>query len=204
VAKGARNVIGIFPGTGIGGGLILDGQLFRGSTGNAGELGHVIVEPNGPLCGCGRRGCLEALASRVVVASQVAALAFRGDAPTIVKYAGTDIARIRSRMLAEAIANGDKRVEEVVRRAARYVGIAMGSFVNIFSPDMFVLGGGLVERLEDIFLEETERAMRQHSFPFLARNVKVKVARLGNDAVVMGAAKLIMERLQAKRRPRRK
>jgi len=196
--KGYRNVIGIFPGTGIGGGLILDGKLFRGTTGNAGELGHVIVEIDGPRCGCGRRGCLEALASRIAIAREAAALALRGDAPYILDSAGTDLAKIRSGTLAKSIAAGDKHVEEVVRKAARYIGIAMGNFVNIFSPEAFVLGGGLVEKLDKLFVEETTKAMKENSFPFLSSSVKVHAAKLGDDATVMGAAMLICEKLEEK------
>lgn len=196
--KGYRNVIGIFPGTGIGGGLILDGKLFRGTTGNAGELGHIIVEIDGPRCGCGRRGCLEALASRIAIAREAAALAFRGDAPYLLKSAGTDLAKIRSGTLAKSISAGDKLVEEVVRNAARYIGVVMGSLVNIFSPDAFILGGGLVEKLDKLFVEETTKAMKENSFPFLSSVVKVHAAKLGDDATVMGAAMLICEKLEAK------
>jgi len=197
-AKGFGNVTGLFPGTGIGGGLILDGKLFRGTTGNAGELGHMIMEIDGPRCGCGQRGCLEALASRVAIAREVAALAFRGDAPYLLKNGGTDIASIRSGTLAKAIAAGDTHVEEVVRRAARYIGVAMANLVNAFGPDAFILGGGLVEKLKDLFLEETTKAMREHALPFLAKPVKVKAAKLADDAVVMGAAVLIKEKLTGK------
>lgn len=193
--KGYRNVIGIFPGTGIGGGLILDGKLFRGTTGNAGELGHIIVEVDGPRCGCGNRGCLEALASRVVIAREAAALALRGEAPHLLESAGTDLAKVRSGALAKAIAAGDESVEEVVRNAARYIGVAMGSLVNIFSPEAFVLGGGLVEKMEDLFIEETTTAMKQHSFPFLSSVVTVHGAKLGDNATVMGAGMLIREKL---------
>jgi glucokinase len=202
--KGYRNVIGIFPGTGIGGGLILDGKLFRGTTGNAGELGHIIVKMDGPRCGCGRRGCLEALASRVAIAREAAALALRGHAPYLLKTCGTDLARIRSGSLADAIKAGDKQVEEVVRTAARYIGVVMGSLVNIFSPDAFVLGGGLVQKMGKLYIEETTKAMREHSFPFLASAVKVHAAALADNAVVMGAAKLMLEKLAERPRPRGK
>ena len=193
--KNLQNVIGIFPGTGIGGGIILNGDLYRGRDGNAGELGHVIVQVDGPRCGCGRRGCLEAVASRIAIAREAAALAMRGDAPYLLENGGTDLTKIRSGVLARSIKNGDKLVEEVVRRAARMIGIAMGSFVNIFNPDAFILGGGLIEKLEDIFLEETMAAMKEHSFPFLNKGVKILPAKLGDDAAVMGAAKLISEKL---------
>ena len=196
--KGLKNVIGLFPGTGIGGGLVLDGKLFRGTTGNAGELGHLILEIDGPLCGCGRRGCLEALASRVAIAREVAVLAFRGDAPNLLKLGGTDLNNMRSGTIAKAIAAGDTLVEDAVKRAARYIGIALGNYVNIFSPEAFILGGGLVEKMEDLFIKESTKAMKEHCFPFLAKPVKVLPAKLGDNAAIMGAAMLIKEKLDSK------
>jgi len=193
--KDCRNVVGVFPGTGIGGGLIIDGKLFRGFTGAAGEVGHMTIEVDGPYCGCGKRGCLEAVASRIAIAEQVAALAARGDAPLILEQCGTDLSKIRSGMLMKSIQNGDKMVEGVVRKAAYYVGIGVSNLVNILSPEAVLLGGGLVEAMEDLYLEEVKRAMKKHAMPFLRKGVRVVAARLGDDAVAMGAGRLIAERL---------
>ena len=196
--KNCRNVIGIFPGTGIGGGLILDGRLFRGFTGAAGEFGHMTIEVNGPYCGCGKRGCLESVASRIAISEQLAALAARGDAPTIFAECGTDLAKIRSSVIVAAIKNGDTMVEGVVRKAAYYVGIAVGNLINVISPEAVVLGGGLVEAMEDLYLDEIKRAVKEHAMPFLRKKVRIVAARLGDDAVAMGGAMLITERLSAK------
>ncbi len=193
--KDCRNVVGIFPGTGIGGGLIVEGKLLHGFTGAAGEIGHMTMELDGPYCGCGKRGCLEALASRVAIAEQVAALAFREDAPFILERCGTDVSKIKSGVLAEAIEAGEKMVEGVVRKAAYYVGVATANLVNILSPEAVVLGGGLVEAMEGLYLEEVGRAMKAHAMPFLRKDVRVVGAKLGDDAVVLGAGKLIAERL---------
>jgi len=190
-----KNVVGVFPGTGIGGGLILNGQLYRGATGAAGEVGHMTVEVDGPYCGCGKRGCLEALASRIAIASQVAALAAREDAPYILAQCGADLTKMRSSTLAKAIENGDKMVEDVVRRAAYYVGIGVSNLINILSPEAVVLGGGLVESMEGLFLEEAKRAMKAHCMRFLRKAVRLVRAKLGDDAVAMGGGMLIAERL---------
>ena len=196
--SGCQNVVGVFPGTGIGGGIIIDGKLLHGFSGAAGEVCHMTIEVDVPFCGCGKRGCLEALASRIAIASRVAAAAARGDAPYILANAGTDLANIRSGMLAKAIENGDKTVEAIVRRAAYYTGVAVANLINVLSPEAIVLGGGLVEAMEKIYLEETQRAVKDHAMPFLRKNVRIVSARLGDYAVSMGAAKLIEEHLAKK------
>ena len=190
-----KNVVGIFPGTGIGGGIIIDGKLYRGFTGAAGEIGHMTVEIGGPYCGCGKRGCLEAVASRIAIAEQVAALAARGDAPTIFAECGADLLKIRSGMLVNAIKQGDKMVEGVVRKAAFYLGVAVSNVINVLSPEAVVLGGGLVEAMQALYLDEVKRAMKEHAMPFLRKGVRLVPAKLGDDAVAMGAAMLIAERL---------
>ena len=195
VLRSKKHVLGVFPGTGIGGGIIIDGKILHGFSGAAGEVGHITIMPDGPFCGCGKRGCLEALASRVAIAKEVAALAAREDAPYIQEHCGTDINAIRSGVLARAIEAGDTMVEQVVRKAAWYIGIGVGNLINVLSPEVVVLGGGLVEALETLVLEEVKNAVEEHAMPFLRKNVTIKAAELGDDAVVMGAAQLIHERI---------
>ncbi|HDP34376.1 MAG TPA: ROK family protein [Candidatus Hydrogenedentes bacterium] len=193
--RSKKHVLGVFPGTGIGGGIIIDGKILHGFSGAAGEVGHITIMPDGPFCGCGKRGCLEALASRVAIAKEVAALAAREDAPYILEHCGTDVNAIRSGVLARAIEAGETMVEEVVRKAAYYIGIGVGNLINVLSPEVVVLGGGLVEAMETLVLEEVEKAVAEHAMPFLRKNVRIAAAQLGDDAVVMGAAKLISERI---------
>jgi glucokinase len=189
------HVVGIFPGTGIGAGVIIDGKVLHGFSGAAGEIGHMTVEIGGPYCGCGKRGCLEAIASRVAIAAEVSALAARDDAPHILENCGTNLSKIRSGALARAIAAGDTMVEGVVRRAAFYTGVAASNVINVLSPEALVLGGGLVEAMEDLYLEEVHRAIEVHAMPFLRQGVRVVAAKLGDDAVALGAGSLIAERL---------
>lgn len=191
-----RNVLGVFPGTGIGGGIIIEGKLLQGFSGAAGEIGHMTVLPDGPYCGCGKRGCLEAVASRIAIAKEVAALAARDDAPFILEKCGTDLSEIRSGVLARAIELKEAKVEGVVRQAAYYLGMAVGNLINVLSPEAVVLGGGLVEAMEALFLEEVNRGVKDHAMPFLRKGVQIRAARLGDDAVVMGSAHLIVEYLQ--------
>jgi glucokinase len=188
--QGARHLVGVFPGTGIGGGLILDGRIYHGASGAAGEIGHVTMDPHGPLCGCGQLGCVEAYAGRNIIAAQLAVLAQRGQAPHLLAQAGTNLRNIRSAAMQRAIAAGDHLVEQTVRGAAARLGVACAGLVNLLSPDAIVLGGGLVEAMPQLFLEEVERALDDFSLPYLRKFCQVKVAELGDDATVLGAARL--------------
>ena len=192
-ARGFKNVVGIFVGTGIGGGLVLDGRLYIGGTGNAGEIGHMIIQTDGPLCGCGQYGCVEALASRTAIAKDAAALAGSGASPAMLAAGGTDLKDIRSGALAAAIEKGDEKVRRVIERAARFVGIAMANCANLLAPEVIVLGGGLLEKLGDLFRREAERSMREHAMASLVSRTKVVLAALGDDAVPIGVAALARE-----------
>ena len=187
-AQGSHCTLGIFPGTGIGGGCIYEGRIVRGQTASCLEIGHVQAVPQGPRCGCGRMGCLEAVASRLVIAAAAAAAAFRGDAPYLMREIGTDLADIRSGMLAKSIAAGDKAVEEIVRQAARHVGRVLGSVINLLAPDTVVLGGGLIEAMPELHLEEIQQASLQTVLPSFEESYRVVIADLGDDAATVGAA----------------
>jgi glucokinase len=188
-AKGYNHVIGIFIGTGIGGALIMNGELYAGVNGGAGEIGHIQIERDGPRCGCGRLGCFEALCSRLSIATEAAALAARQLAPTLRKLAGTDPLDIKSGQLAQAIRAGDRAVEDLLRRKSRVVGRVMADVVNLLNPEMVVLGGGLVEAIPRLIVQEATAEMRAQAMPGLVKNVKVAAAKLGDHAIVMGAAK---------------
>ncbi|MCA9270392.1 MAG: ROK family protein [Planctomycetales bacterium] len=188
VGKKHRTVVGVFPGTGIGGGCVYEGKIIRGRTSSCMEIGHVQVAPEGPLCGCGRRGCLEAVASRLAIASRAATAAYRGQAPHLLKNAGTDLADIRSGALAASIAAGDAAVEDIVREAARHIGRAVAGVVHLLSPDLVVLGGGMVEAMTELFVGEVGEAAKRRVLPSFADTFEVAPAKLGDDAGVMGAA----------------
>lgn len=199
-ARGARCAVGVFPGTGIGGGCVYEGELIRGATGSCMEFGHIVVLPEGPVCGCGQSGCLEAVASRMAIAAQAAQAAARGEAPVLRELAGTDISVIRSSLLARSIEGGDVAVEEIVRRAARWVGVGLANVVNLLSPDIIVLGGGLVEAMPRLYLEEVERAARVRCMPAYRKLFRVEIAKLDADAASAGAAAWAQHRLTTKDR----
>ena len=197
-ARNGRCVVGVFPGTGIGGACVYEGKLLRGKVGSCMEVGHIQVLPEGPLCGCGRRGCVEAIASRLAVSAQVAMAAFRGQAPHVLAEAGTDLGAIRSKTLVRAIEAGDAAVERIIRDAARHLGKAIASIVNLLAPDCVVLGGGLVEALPRIYESEVTEVVRAEAMGAFSRSVRIAVAALGDDATAMGAAALAVEANEAR------
>lgn len=189
-AKGARCVLGVFPGTGVGGACIYEGKIFRGKVGSCMEIGHFPVDPRGVVAGPGRTGSLESMTSRLAIAAQAAQAVYRGQAPALKKLAGTDLAEIRSGILASAIAQGDTIIEEIVRHSARLLGTTVSGVINLLAPDVLVLGGGLVEALGPIYIDEVTRVVKAEALPSYAAAVKISSAKLGDDAGCMGAAAL--------------
>ncbi|MCE9545777.1 MAG: ROK family protein [Planctomycetia bacterium] len=187
-ARDAHCALGVFPGTGIGGGCIYEDRILRGKTNSCMEIGHIQVMPGGPLCGCGRHGCLEAVASRLFIAASAAMAAYRGQAPHLLADGGTDVAAIRSGALSRAIEAGDEAIERIVRQAAKHIGTAVGSVANLLAPDIVVLGGGLVEAMPKLFVEEVREAAEKQALPSMAAGMKIVAAKLGDDATVAGAA----------------
>lgn len=187
-ARGARCVVGVFPGTGIGGGCVYEGSIIRGRIGSCMEIGHLPVTADGPLCGCGRRGCLETYAARPAIAAACVAAVHRGEAPHLLEIAGADAGNIRSKAIADSIKAGDAAVERIVREAARRLGWVMAGVVNLLAPDVVLLGGGLVEAMPGIFLPEVEAAIKARVMASMEGIFRVVVAELGGAAGATGAA----------------
>ena len=194
-ARGARNVLGVFIGTGIGGGLIVNGALYRGSSTGAGEIGHIIVEAGGPRCGCGNRGCLEALASRTAITRDIRKAIKRGRRSSVAKMLTKETDLLSGKELKAAYDSGDEPVKKAVNRAARLAGIGIGSLLNVLGPEIVVLGGGVVEAFGDDFVGRIERSARDIAFEINSKSVKFARAELGDDAGVIGAATLAREAL---------
>ncbi len=189
-ARGYRQVIGVFPGTGIGGGIIINGDLYRGKKGGAGEIGHIIVQSDGRRCGCGSNGCLETVASKTAIARDLAILAANGVSPVLVEAGATDIRRVKSGLIARALKANDPGVAEIVDQAAYFLGIGLASVVNLFDPEIIVLGGGLIEKIGDRMMPIAEATMRDRAMPRLVETVDLRTAALGDDAAVIGVADL--------------
>ena len=195
-ARGARDVLGVFIGTGIGGGLIVNGALYRGFSTGAGEVGHMIIEAGGPRCGCGNRGCLEALASRTAITRDIRKAIKRGKRSSAAKLLSKETDLLSGKDLKAAYDSGDELVRNTVNRAARFAGIGIGSLLNVLGPEIVVLGGGVVEAFGDDFVARIERSARDIAFDINSRNVKITRAELGDDAGVIGAAMLARESLE--------
>jgi glucokinase len=196
-ARGHAHVVGIFIGTGIGGALILNGQLYGGVMGAAGEIGHMQLDPDGPRCGCGKYGCFEALCSRLSIALEAAGLAARQKAPHLFQTVGTDPLEIKSGELAKAIREGDRAILELIKHKAHQIGVVTANVVNLLNPELVVLGGGLIESLGHVIVKEAAAAMTAQAMPALAARVKVIAAKLGDRAIVMGGAKLALDAFSA-------
>ncbi len=184
---GANCVVGIFPGTGIGGGCVYQGKLIQGKNCTAMEVGHIPISGDGPLDGAGNVGTLESLASRLAISSQAAAAAYRGQAPNLLEDAGTDISQIRSAALARSV-ESDPVVLEIVRGAIQHLATGVVTMVHLLAPDVIVLGGGMVEAMPELFVDEVTRLTRERVLPAYRDVFRVLPAKLGDDAGVMGAA----------------
>ena len=191
--KNARCVAGIFPGTGIGGGCVYEGHLIRGANATCMEIGHIPVQPNGPLDGAGNQGSLESLASRLAIASQASQAAYRGHAPALREHAGTDLSDIRSGALANSIRNGDRAVQEIVRKACCDLATGVVTLVHLMAPDIIVFGGGLIEAMGDFMLPIIKEQSEARVLPSLKNVFQIVEAQLGDNASVMGAAALAQQ-----------
>jgi len=198
-ARGSRHAIGIFIGTGIGGALAIDGKLYRGAGGVAGDIGNYLLHAMGPLAGSAREGVLDDVASRTAIAGDAATLAARRWAPKLRAQVGTDVSDIKSTDLAKAIEAGDKEIEKLVRSRARVVGIALSNLVDFLNPEVLVLGGGLVEAMPGLVRNEIAKGIKAHSTRPAFKSLKVRVARLGDHAVTTGAARLAVDAASGKR-----
>lgn len=187
---GCKAVASIFPGTGIGGALIFDGKLWEGAHGAAGEIGHIILESGGPICGCGRQGCAEAVASRTALERDLRT-AIRFGRQTVLSKMIAETEPIRSGILAQAAREGDTLVLEVLARTARYLGLLTASLVNLVDPEMVILGGGLIVGCQEWLMPTIRGVAREHFIDQAdADTIRIEIATLGDDAGVLGAAML--------------
>jgi glucokinase len=185
-----RSMVGIFVGTGIGGGLIIDGEPYSGAGHTAGEIGHMVLEVNGPKCGCGNKGCFEALASRTAIFQQIKAGVKDGQKTLLTEMLGEDLADLRSGDLRKAIRRGDKFVDRIIESAAEYIGIATANLINILNPEVVVLGGGVIEALADEMMSVIIETTKDYAMPGTLKGVEIIPSKLGDNAGITGAAVL--------------
>ena len=191
-----RHVIGIFLGTGIGGGIILDGKLYSGFTGTAGEIGHMVIQVGGPKCNCGNQGCFEALASRTAIFRRLTEAVAAGKKTILTESLGPDLKDLRSGDLRKAIKKGDKLVENIVEEAAEYTGIAVANLINLFNPEVVVLGGGVIDALGDEMMAIILETAQDYGMSGAMKGVDIVASKRGDDAGIVGAA--VLARRQSK------
>ena len=182
--RGERNLAYIKVGSGIGAGLLLDGRIYRGATGCAGEIGHVTILENGPLCSCGNHGCLESLAGGNAVARH-AQEAVRTGRRTQLASLSVD-GKLTTRHVADAARKGDLVSQQIIASSGMYLGLAIASMVNLFNPGMIVIGGG-VSQMGDLLLDPIRQAVRTRSLRPAAEAVRVSTALLGRRSTTLGA-----------------
>ncbi len=192
-ARGAESAFGIMVGTGIGGGLIMDRKLVVGARFAAAEIGHIVMQPTGPKCGCGRRGCLEALASRLAIERDIRLAVKAGRKTVLTDLLDGDLSSIRSKALSRALRKRDPLVADVVRRAAEWIGYACVTVRHIVDPEVIVLGGGVMEACGDYVMPVVERIVEDRSMPGAKSKARVVRSELGDDAGVMGAVALVQQ-----------
>jgi glucokinase len=184
---GFDNIIYLTVSTGIGGGIIIDGELYSGTNGCAGEVGHMTIEADGPQCHCGNYGCLEALASGWAVAKAAITRINNGEKSSIIELVDGMLENITAETVAVAARRDDRLAADIVSEAARYLGIGLANLVNIFNPELIVIGGGL-SRMGDLLLKPARELLKERAFQLPADTVRVVRSRLGSNAGIIGAA----------------
>jgi glucokinase-like ROK family protein len=191
VAKGVDDVIFVKIGTGIGSGIIIGGRIHRGTQGCAGDLGHVTVEPNGPTCTCGNRGCLEAMAAAPAMVRQAERCARERESGVLAEMLAEE-GELTTRDIGEAARRGDNCALDIIRRSGRLVGQTLASVVSVLNPSMIVIGGG-VSHIGNTLLAEIRGAVYQRSLPLATRNLPVVMSELDDVAGVVGASVMAAE-----------
>ncbi|MCE2414764.1 ROK family protein [Candidatus Poribacteria bacterium] len=188
---GYKNVVALTLGTGVGGGVVIDGQVYHGSQNTAGELGHTVVEPDGRYCGCGNQGCLEAYAGAKNIVERTLEKIEAGRSTILAKAVKDEIA-LTPRQIAEAAQAGDKVAMEIFAETGRYIGIALTSIAHILNPQIAIIGGGIAEAGEKLLFEPIRAELSKRAMDIPAR-MKIIKAHLGNEAGIVGAAMLALE-----------
>ena len=187
--RGYKNIVGFFVGTGMGGGLILNGSLYTGNLFKGAEYGHMILDPEGPLCNCGQRGCLEAFSSKQGMSAYIRQQVARGRESLMAEAVQEGV--FRSKKLVKALEAKDAVAMEAVDRACHWLAVATGTMINTFSPDLVLYGGGVIEALGDVFLKKILAEVDRYCLPQIRNTVEIKNASLGDDSILYGDLAMI-------------
>ncbi|MBI4296401.1 MAG: ROK family protein [Chloroflexi bacterium] len=185
--KGVRHLVYVTVSTGIGGGIIIDNKLYEGVSGSAGEIGHMTLDLNGIKDNCGNIGCLETVASGTAMAREAIKRLEAGEQSALTQLVGEKLENITAEIIAQAAEKEDRVAKDIIQQAATYLGVGLVNLVNIFNPEMIVVGGG-VSKTGERLLAPARQVVRERAFPLSAQAVKIVPAKLGEDAEVLGAA----------------
>jgi glucokinase len=187
------NLLYITISTGIGGGIIINDRLYHGDRGGAGEIGHMVIDPNGPSCNCGRRGCLEALASGTAIARHLKDLIKKGGGQGMI--AGQTSSSVGAPELGKAARQGDPEALAMVDDLSQWIGIGIANLVNILNPHIVVLGGGVFIGLQDLLLEKVKKHVKENAFSLNRKDLIIEATKLGDDIGLYGCIAAIAKKI---------
>jgi glucokinase len=194
-AHGTHNFIYITLSTGIGGGIVIDGKIYTGAIGTAGEIGHMTIDDNGPLCNCGNKGCWEALASGTALAREAKRRIKEGAKTSVLKYTEGDLEKVTAQIIHSAAEQGDKLAKDLIARTGYYVGVGVANLINIFNPELIVIGGGL-SNIGDMLLKPAFKVAAERSYKEAFQAVRLVSAGLGRNSGVLGAAAFALQEMK--------
>jgi glucokinase len=194
-ARGARNFIYITLSTGIGGGIVIDGRIYTGAIGAAGEVGHMTIDDDGPICNCGNRGCWETLASGTALAREARHRIKEGVRTSILEHVDGDVEKVTAQVIHSAAEQGDSLAKELIARTGYYVGVGLANLINIFNPELIVIGGGL-SNIGDMLLEPAFKVAGERAYKEAFQAVRFASAELGRDSGVLGAAAFALREMK--------
>lgn len=186
-----KSFVMITLGTGVGGGIIVDGKLIRGESGGAGEIGHISIDYQGPLCRCGQHGCIEAYAGNNYIKQRTVQKLHEYPDSLIIDLAENNLDKIEPKTIFEASQQGDELANKILTDTGRYIGIGLASVINILDIKTFIIGGG-VSAAGDVLIDSIESSLKNHGIREIVKDVKVYPAKLKNKAGILGAASLLI------------
>jgi len=186
-ARGCFHYCGLTLGTGVGGGVVVAGNILHGAEGLGGEVGHMVLNPEGPLCGCGGKGCLEVYASGSGIRRMIVEAIEKSEGLEILKRSGRNIDKVTSEEIFEAAQKGDETALKVFNEMGSYLGLGLVNLVNLFNPEKIVIGGK-VSRAWDFFIERAKEVVWQRAMKGQREKVEIVQAECGDDAGILGAA----------------
>ena len=193
--RGFDHLIYITVSTGIGGGIITGGRLLRGAKISAAEIGHIVLDPQGPRCNCGGRGCLEALASGTAIARKALERISRGETSLINDLIHGDLSKVTAEIVAQAAFKGDLVANQVIKEAATSLGLGVVNLIHLFDPEVVIIGGG-VSKAGDLILEPVRQVIAERAMPDFKHRVKVVPSALGDNSGLFGAVAFAFEELK--------